>query len=113
MTKPQTARQQLEQFLSALFLREELIELRFIESWLSQSKKRSRVVRSAEWLRPDEVIARHGDLAAFARRERANIYFGVCPRAKVGSADDQSIQTRTLDAPVACSFSRCALRLPV
>ena len=93
MTKPQTARQQLEQFLSALFLREELIELRFIESWLSQSKKRSRVVRSAEWLRPDEVIARHGDLAAFARRERANIYFGVCPRAKVGDADDQSIQT--------------------
>ena len=93
MTKPQTARRQLEQFLSALFQREELIELRFIESWLSRSKKRSRVVRAAEWLRPDEVIARHGDLTAFARRERANIYFGVCPRAQVGDADDRSIQT--------------------
>ena len=93
MTKPQTARQQLEQFLSALFRREELIELRFIESWLSRSKKRSRVVRAAEWLTPDEVLARHGDLTAFARRERANIYFGVCPRAQPGDADDRSIQT--------------------
>ncbi|NLY02849.1 MAG: hypothetical protein GXY83_42895 [Rhodopirellula sp.] len=93
MTKPLTARGQLEQFLSALFLREELIELRFIESWLSQSKKRSRLVRSAEWLRPDDFIAAHSDLTLFARRERANMYFGVCPRAKVGDADDHSIQT--------------------
>ena len=92
MTKQQTARGQLAQFLSALFLREELIELRFIESWLSDNRKRSRVVRPSEWLRPDEFIAAHGDLTAFARRERANIYFGVCPRSKVGDADDHSIR---------------------
>jgi len=93
MTKQQTARGQLAQFLSALFLREELIELRFIESWLSDNRKRSRVVQPSEWLRPDEFIAAHGDLTAFARRERANIYFGVCPRSKVGDADDHSIRT--------------------
>jgi hypothetical protein len=93
MTKQQTARGQLAQFLSALFLREELIELRFIESWLSANRKRSRVVRPSEWLRPDEFIAAHGDLTAFARCERANIYFGVCPRANRGDADDHSIQT--------------------
>ena len=35
----QEARRQLEQFLSALFLPDELIELRFIESWISRGKK--------------------------------------------------------------------------
>ena len=93
MTKQQTARGQLAQFLSALFLREELIELRFIESWLSDNRKRSRVVRPSEWLRSEDFVAAHGDLTALARRERANIYFGVCPRAKRGDADDHSIET--------------------
>jgi len=76
------ARRQVDQFLSALFLPEELIELRFIESWLSHGKKRSRVVRAAQWLHRADVIATHADLTAFARRTRANIYFGVNPRPK-------------------------------
>jgi len=94
MTKlRQTARQQLEQLLSALFLPGELIELRFIESWLSQGKKQSRVVRSAQWLRCRDVVAMHGDLTAFAKRTWANLYFGVCPRSNEGDADDRSIHT--------------------
>ena len=83
----------LDQFLSALFLPEELIELRFIESWLSQGKKRSRVVRAAQWLHRADVIATHAGLTAFAKRMRANVYFGVCPRPRHGDADDGSIKT--------------------
>ena len=87
------ARRQVSQFLSALFLPDELIELRFIESWLSDGKKRSRVVRAAQWLQRADVIAMHADLTAFAKRTRANIYFGVCPRPRRGDADDGSIKT--------------------
>ena len=76
-----------------MFLPKELIELRFVESWLSQGKKLSRVARSAEWRRQEDIVAAHGDLTTFAKRTRANIYYGVCPRSKEGDADDQSIQT--------------------
>ena len=94
MTIPyRQARRQLEQFLTALFLPYELIELRFIESWVSKRKKQSRVVQPAQWLRPVDFVARHDELTAFAKRTRANVYFGVCPRPKEGDADDQSIRT--------------------
>ena len=88
----QDDRRQLEQFLTALFLPDELIELRFIESWVSSRKNRSRVVRSAEWLRRDEIVSRQGELAEFARCERANVYFGVCPRPNRGDSHDEQIQ---------------------
>ena len=88
----QESRRQLEQFLTELFLPDELVELRFIESWVSGGKKRSRVVRSAEWLRRDEIVAQQLELAEFARRERANVYFGVCPRTRRGDSHDEQIQ---------------------
>jgi len=87
------ARRQLEQFLSTLFLPDELIELRFIESWVSQGKKRSRVVRDAVWLRREEFISRHREFIELAERERANVYFGVCPRPTSGDAQDERILT--------------------
>jgi len=92
-TLGQVARRQVDQFLSALFLPDELIELRFIESWLSQGKKRSRVVRAAQWLHRADLIATHTGLTVFAKRMRANVYFGVCPRPRHGDADDGSIKT--------------------
>lgn len=88
-----TPRPQLERFLTALFLPDELVELRFIESWVSPGRKRSRVVRSSEWLRPREFLAQHVQLTSIARQTRANIYFGVCPRARKGDSHDESIQT--------------------
>lgn len=94
MNRPQqTPRQQLQQFLSALFRPAELIELRFIESWSSQGKKRSRVVQAARWLDRDELIARHDEFLESAKRTHANLYFGVCPRSHEGDADDRSIET--------------------
>jgi hypothetical protein len=87
------ARRQLECFLSALFLSSELIELRFIESWGSFGKKRSRVVRPAEWLRPHEFVSRQHELNSFAKQTQANIYFGVCPRPREGDSHDETIET--------------------
>jgi hypothetical protein len=87
------ARQQLDQFLSALFRPDELIELRFIESWGSDGKKQSRVARAASWLRRDQFLAQYHQITDFARRERANVYFGVCPRPRKGDSQDDQIRT--------------------
>lgn len=92
-TLQQAARQQLEQFLSMLFLPDELIEIRFIESWFSRGRKKSRVARSAEWSRRNEFTSQLGDINGFARTECANIYFGVCPRHRVGDSHDETIKT--------------------
>ncbi|MHB8953136.1 MAG: hypothetical protein ACYC4U_09215 [Pirellulaceae bacterium] len=92
-TQCQNARRQLEQFLAALFRPDELIEIRFIESWISRDKRRSRVVQDAAWMLPQELISQHREIVDFAHRERANVYFGVCPRANVGDSQDDHIQT--------------------
>ena len=89
----QEDRRQLEQFLSTLFLPDDLIELRFIESWVSRGEKRSRVVRAAEWFRREELVLHHRAIADLARRERANVYFGVCPRQNKGDSQDNCIET--------------------
>jgi len=107
----QDARRQLEQFLSTLFLPDELIEVRFIESWVSHGKKRSRVARPAEWLRRDEFVSQHDDMSRFARCERANVYFGVCPRPSTGDSQDDSIQTvRCLWCDIDCVTAEEAYR---
>jgi hypothetical protein len=85
--------QQLAQFLSALFPHDEWVELRFIESWQSAGKKHSRVARAAEWLRPATLVARHREITESAKRDQANVYFGVCPRAKPGDSQDDQVRT--------------------
>ena len=89
---PKNARRQLARFLAALFLPDEIIELRFIESWLLRGRKRSRVVRPALWLRTSDFLSQHAELVAFARRTQANIYCGVCPRERKGDSHDESIK---------------------
>jgi hypothetical protein len=92
-TSRQAARRQLEQLLSTLFLPNELIEIRFIESWVSRGRKKCRVARSAQWLRRHEFLSQYGEITDFARTELANIYFGVCPRCHKGDSHDQTIET--------------------
>ena len=87
------ARRQLEQFLSTLFLPGELIEIRLIESWVSRGKKKSRVVRTAQWLQRDAIVSQYRKMTGFVRRERANVYFGVCPRPRSGDAQDDRIRS--------------------
>jgi len=49
-------------------------------------------VQAARWLDRDDAIAQQGEFTEFAKRTRANLYFGVCPRSHAGEADDQSIE---------------------
>ena len=84
---------QLERFLATLFLPEEWIELRFIESWTGRGKRRSRVARPAEWMTRREFVTQYGEILDFAGRERANVYFGVCPRPHRGASLDSQIKT--------------------
>ena len=85
--------EQFARFFAALFRPDELVEMRFIESWSSKGKRRSRVAGPAKWIPAAQVIAEYDELFKFAESVRANIYFGVCPRPNVGDAVDQSIVT--------------------
>ena len=95
-TLRQTARRQVDQFLSALFLPEELIELRFIESWLSQGKKRSRVVRAAQWLQRADVIAMHAES------------HGSSPNARGPTSTSESAHAPTRVTPTTAASRRFA-----
>jgi hypothetical protein len=86
-------RDQFRRFFAALFKPNELIEFRFIESWTNAEKRKSRVVVPAQWIRAGQVAEEYDDLVRFAETERANIYFGVCPRPRVGDATDETIRT--------------------
>ena len=86
-------REQFAQFFAAMFRPDELVELRFIESWSSKGKRRSRVAGPAKWIPAAQVIAEYDELVQFAESQRANIYFGVCPRPNIGDAVDQNIVT--------------------
>ncbi len=93
MSQEKQARKQFCRFFEALFRPEELVELRFIESWTSKGKRRSRVAAPAKWLSATDVVGEYDELVTIAESERANIYFGVCPRPSDGDAIDENIQT--------------------
>ncbi len=91
--KKLSPRSQFERFFATLFRPGELVELRFIESWTSRGKRRSRVAAPPRWIPAGEILAEYDELVEFAEAERANIYFGVCPRPNEGDAVDQTIKT--------------------
>ena len=91
--KRNTRRKEFRRFFGALFRPKELVELRFIESSTSKGKRRSRVAGPPRWLPAGELPCEYDKLIEFAQAERANIYFGVCPRSKEGDAIDEAIQT--------------------
>jgi len=71
-----------QRFLHALFRPTDVTLFRFIETWSEDGKKRSRAVRHATaYGTLDQIDAgfwsRTGQLA---EAERANQFFGVCPR---------------------------------
>lgn len=86
-------RNQFRRFFAALFQPDELVEFRFIETWTKAGKRKSRVVCPARWVRAGQVTDKFYDLVQLAASERANVYFGVCPRPRVGDATDETIRT--------------------
>jgi hypothetical protein len=72
----------VQQFLQALFDPDDLLVIRLIESWTVFGKKETRHVLSRH-LHPGQLTgALWQQLLERAERERANLFFGACPRTR-------------------------------
>ena len=78
--------EQIRDFLHALFVRHDIIEIRPFETWTDAGgRKRSRSIRHGRlWCSRDQVIDRFETLERLNQEKRANIFFGVNPRRKAG-----------------------------
>jgi len=65
-------------FLDMLFEPADLVELRAIETYLSQDGKGMSRLLARDWMTPREIIARSSEISKW--NETANIFFGVNPR---------------------------------
>jgi hypothetical protein len=90
---------ELARFLGCLFGPDDLVIVRPVESWTEGDKKRSRVLyrqtihcRAAALPTPPVW----GRLLETAERERANLFFGVCPRFGGSQQFDLAWQIRTV-----------------
>jgi len=87
-------------FLTALFDRDpykEFITLRPTETWTENGRKASRVIyaeaKNLEWLTSLITRSRWAIVVESAAAERANLYFGVCPRPRKGCERAWHIRT--------------------
>ena len=87
-----TPREQLEEFIGAMFEPSDFVELRPIETWEDDGKKRSRLLfRDRAWIRASALPDHFDRLNGLnVGRERGNIFFGVAPRPRprTGKKDD-------------------------
>ena len=65
-------------FISSLFVPDDLVELRLIETWVEAGKKRSRVIQSVLDHGASFDEAALTDINAYCKKDRANVYLGVC-----------------------------------
>jgi hypothetical protein len=72
----------INQFVGALFEPQDIVCVRFIETWTEDGQKKSQV-KLRRWLRAEQVV--QPDQWAYLHEQaealRANQFFGVCPRA--------------------------------
>jgi hypothetical protein len=99
---PDTPPDQIVTFLQALFEPGDLVSLRPIECWVEGTKKRSRVIYLlAQQYRADGLIKSGGlwrGLIFDATREKANVFFGVCPRYGYENHFERASQVRVVRA---------------
>lgn len=91
---------QAVQFLSALFVPSDVVLYRPIETW-DEGRKHSRVVYNAVMYRAAEHVEMEttvSQLLKFSEDERANVFFGVCPRVGGNQRYDLAWQIRTVRA---------------
>ncbi len=88
---------ELDRFLQVLFAPSDLVEIRVIETYDEQDRKRSRQLHR-DWLARDQVFAQFDKLSQWTRAPRfGNIFFGVCPRPQRGMGKKADIAVvRTL-----------------
>jgi putative DNA primase/helicase len=96
-----TVPEDLVRFIGAIFRRNDHIVIRPIESWVDNGKKQNHILfKKVKHLRAsslaDPVI--WNMLARIAAADRANIYFGVCPREGPNGQYDLAWQIRSVRA---------------
>jgi hypothetical protein len=98
-TADPTAPEEATRFVGALFEARDPILVRLIETWTEQQRKHSRVIcshyRLPGALLEPEVWAK---LQHEAETERANLFYGVCPRFRANDQFDHAFQIRTVRA---------------
>jgi hypothetical protein len=74
----------LARFVGTLFAPDDVVLLRPIETWTEEKKRKSRVLYQATVYPSAQTLAENlklwTRLQQLAERERANLFFGVCPR---------------------------------
>jgi hypothetical protein len=93
----EASHEQLETFTSALFLPEDLVEIRAIRRMAVGDKADKVVWRT--WERPEELLRLHGRLSKH-NAEKANIYCGVNPRWSRDGTKSAIRQVRCLWADI-------------
>ena len=88
-TPQQSAEHQQALQLLSMFDPLEPVLFRPIESWIEFGKKKSRTVfKSSRCWRPENInLHRFQDFLGVAAREKANLFFGVCPRFGLSGFD--------------------------
>ena len=87
-------KEQLRQFLAALFDQHDIVEIRPIEIWRNRASgnRHSRVLSlERRWWTPDEILASYSKLLESNVKRHANIFMGVNPRSQVGGAKKRDV----------------------
>lgn len=92
--------QEVQRFFSCIFDGEDNILIRPVETWTETGRKKSRVVYKEIRYRRVKDLLNVASLwhlmLTMAEKERANLFFGVCPRFTGNSNFDRAFQIRTV-----------------
>jgi hypothetical protein len=94
-----TAPKELHQFLKAIFSPEDLVLLRPIEIWEENGQKKNRVIfKKIRYSKPSTILKSPAwkSLLEIGQKEKANLFFGVCPRFGGKGQFDLAWQIRTV-----------------
>jgi putative DNA primase/helicase len=96
----QTVPLELQQFLSCIFEPDDNVLIRPVETWIDRDRKRSRVVFKEIRHRLVRHLLSKAPiwylLIRMAERERANLFFGVCPRGSGKGSFDRAFHIRVV-----------------
>src|ERR1035441_1766368 len=71
--------QETKDFIQTLFKPNEIIDLRFIESWKENDKSKGEL-KSNDFVTIEQLISGWDNFCKYALNTNSNFFFGVCPR---------------------------------
>lgn len=105
---------QIADFVNTLFAPDDIVLVRFIESWEENGKKAKDLEPITQHFKPHDLLENWASVLHTAEKRRKNVFFGVCPRVQAGADKAEHIATvRALWADIdykdkATSFSTVA-----